>query len=365
MTERHPDKKSTPLKELAEQLGAEIVGDPNLLIKGVAGIKEARKGDVTFVSNIRYREALRTTRASAVIVSRPMKDLPLAWLVVKDPYYAFCRVVTYFYQKPYQPMGVHSLASIGQDVKLGGDLSICPFARVEDGAIIGNRVTLYPGVYVGEKSCIGDDSILYSNVSIREKVKIGCRVIIHSGAVIGSDGFGFATHDGRHHKIPQVGIVVVGDDVEIGANVTVDRAALGKTVIGRGTKIDNLVQIAHNVTIGEDSLLVAQVGISGSTQLGDRVTLAGQVGLAGHLTIGDNVVVGAKSGVIRDVSSNERVSGIFALPHRTWLEIQASLPHLPDLRKHLKVLEDKLSFLEQKTMNKTRKKKSDTKGVRR
>jgi UDP-3-O-[3-hydroxymyristoyl] glucosamine N-acyltransferase len=365
MTERHPDNKTVPLKEIAKQIGAEVVGDPNLLINGVAGIKEAQKGDITFVSNTRYIEALRTTRASAVIVSKPMKDLPLAWLVVKDPYYAFCRVVTYFYQKPYQPRGIHPLASIGQDVKLGEDLSICPYVRVEDGAVIGDRVTLYPGVYVGEKAFIGDDSILYANVSIREKVKIGCRVIIHGGAVIGSDGFGFATYDGLHHKIPQVGIVVVGDDVEIGANVTVDRAALGKTVIGRGTKIDNLVQIAHNVTIGEDSLLVSQVGISGSTQLGDRVTLAGQVGLAGHLSIGDNVVVGAKSGVIRDVSSNQTVSGIYALPHRTWLEVQASLPHLPDIRKRLKVLESKLAFLEQKTMNKTRKKKSGTKGVRR
>jgi len=315
MTERHPDKKSTPLKELAEQVGAEIVGDPNLLIKGVAGIKEARKGDVTFVSNIRYREALRTTRASAVIVSRPMKDLPLAWLVVKDPYYAFCQIVTYFYQKPYRSMGINPLASIGSDVKLGADLSICPFVRIDNGAIIGNRATLYPGVYIGSGSSIGDDSILYANVSVREKVEIGCRVIIHSGAVIGSDGFGFSTHEGRHHKIPQIGTVIISDDVEIGANVTVDRAALGKTVIGRRTKIDNLVQIAHNVTVGEDSIIVAQVGIGGSTQLGDRVTLAGQVGLAGHLTIGDNVVVGAKSGVMRDVPSNERVSGIFALPH--------------------------------------------------
>jgi UDP-3-O-[3-hydroxymyristoyl] glucosamine N-acyltransferase len=364
MTERHPDKKLILLRELAERVGAQVIGDPSLPIEGVAGIKEARQGEITFVSNPRYIEALRTTQASAVIVSKPMKDLPLAWLVVKDPYYAFCKIVTYFHQKPYQPTGIHPLASIGPNVKLGSDLSIYPFARVEDGAIIGNRVTLYPGVYIGEGSSIGDDSILYANVSIREKVKIGCRVIIHGGAVIGSDGFGFATHGGRHHKIPQVGIVVVGDDVEIGANVTVDRAALGKTVIGRGTKIDNLVQIAHNVTIGEDSLLVAQVGISGSTQLGNRVTLAGQVGLAGHLTIGDNVVVGAKSGVIRDVSSNDRVSGIFALPHRTWLEVQASLPYLPEFRKRLKVLEDKLANLERKTINKTRKKKSGAKGVR-
>jgi UDP-3-O-[3-hydroxymyristoyl] glucosamine N-acyltransferase len=331
---------------LAERVGGKVVGDPNGLIRGVAGIREAKSGEITFVSNPRYEAALRSTEAAAVIVARPIGGLKPALLVVPDPYYAFCQIVAYFHQRPYRPRGISQQASIGKNVRLGSDLSIYPFVTIEDDAVIGDRVTLFPGVYIGEGSRVGEDSILYANVSIREEVTIGRRVIIHSGAVIGSDGFGFATHGGRHHKILQVGTVIIEDDVEIGANVTVDRAAMGKTVIGRGTKIDNLVQIAHNVSIGEDSLLVAQVGISGSTEIGHHVTLAGQVGVAGHLSIGDNVVVGGKSGVTKDIPSNQRVSGFPTLPHRKWLEAQASFPHLPEIRKRLAALEKKMATFE-------------------
>jgi UDP-3-O-[3-hydroxymyristoyl] glucosamine N-acyltransferase len=351
-----PEQAGLSLGELARLIDAEVLGDPGVEIKGVAGIDEAKEGEVTFLANPRYQKRLRNTRASAVVVSEPVADLAVAQLVVADPYYAFSRIVNHFYQKPYRPRGVHPSASIGRETTLGSDLSIHPFVAVGDGVVIGDRVTLHPGVVVGERSVIGEDSILYANVSIRENVTIGKRVIIHSGSVVGSDGFGFATHGGHHHKIPQVGTVVIEDDVEIGANVTIDRAAMGRTVIGRGTKIDNLVQIAHNVVVGQDSLLVAQVGISGSTRIGSRVTLAGQVGLAGHLTLGDNVLVGAKSGVMRDIPANEAMSGIPALPHKAWLEVQASLPRLPEIRRRLKALESRLESLEGKKTGRERKK---------
>ncbi len=351
MIRQSPNKPAVPLQQLADHVGGKIVGDPNYLIHGVAGIIEAQSGEITFVANPRYEAALRTTAASAVIVARPLEGLTPASLVVEDPYYAFCRIVTYFYQKPYHPRGISQQSAIGKNVTLGSDLSIYPFVTIGEGAAIGDRVTLFPGVYIGEDSHIGEDSILYANVSVREEVTIGRRVIIHSGAVIGSDGFGFATHQGRHHKIPQVGTVIIEDDVEIGANVTVDRATLGKTVIGRGTKIDNQVQIAHNVSVGEDCLLVAQVGISGSTEIGHHVILAGQVGVAGHLKIGDNVVAGGRSGVTKDIPSDQKVSGFPPLPHRKWLEAQASFPHLPDFRKRLAALEKQVVALERSIKN--------------
>jgi UDP-3-O-[3-hydroxymyristoyl] glucosamine N-acyltransferase len=351
-----PERTSLALGELARVIGAEILGDPGIEIHGVAGINEAKDGEITFLANARYQKRLRETRASAVVVSRPVDGLAAAQLVVADPYYAFCLIVNHFHRKPHIPRGISPSASIAGDAALGSDLSIYPFVSVGDGAVIGDRVTLHPGVVVGERSVIGEDSIVYANVSIREGISVGKRVIIHSGTVVGSDGFGFATHGGRHHKIPQVGTVVIEDDVEIGANVTIDRAAMGRTVIGRGTKIDNLVQIAHNVVVGQDSLLVAQVGISGSTRIGNRVTLAGQVGLAGHLNLGDNVLVGAKSGVMRDIPANEAMSGIPALPHKTWLEVQASLPRLPEIRRRLKALESRLESLEGKNTGRAREK---------
>ena len=357
MIRRPPNKPAATLQQLADHVGGKIVGDPNCLIHGVAGIIEAQSGEITFVANPRYEAALRTTAASAVIVARPLEGLSPASLVVEDPYYAFCRIVTYFYRKPYHPRGISQQSSIGKNVTLGSDLSIYPFVTIGEGAAIGDRVTLFPGVYIGENSHIGEDSILYANVSVREEVTVGRRVIIHSGAVIGSDGFGFATHQGRHHKIPQVGTVIIEDDVEIGANVTVDRAALGKTVIGRGTKIDNQVQIAHNVSVGEDCLLVAQVGISGSTEIGHHVILAGQVGVAGHLKIGDNVMAGGRSGITKDIPSDQKISGFPPLPHRKWLEAQASFPHLPDFRKRLAALEKQVAALEQNAKKRNKRKK--------
>ncbi|MBI3995607.1 MAG: UDP-3-O-(3-hydroxymyristoyl)glucosamine N-acyltransferase [Nitrospirae bacterium] len=341
--------KTLLLKELAEAVGGRIIGDADVAIRGVAGIKEAQPGEVTFLANAKYAALLNETKASAVILGKPDPRASCAQVIVDDPYYAYARIVSVLTEKPYRATGISPLADIARDARLGRDLSIHPFVTIGDRAVIGDRVTLYPGVYIGEETEIGDDTVIHANVSVREKAVIGRRVILHSGAVIGSDGFGFATHKGRHHKIPQIGIVVVEDDVEIGANVAVDRAALGKTVIKRGTKIDNLVQIAHNVTVGEDCLIVSQVGISGSAAIGNHVTLAGQTGVAGHLTIGDNVIAGGRAGVTKDIAPNQVVSGYPTLPHRQWLEAQAVFAHLPELRKRIKELETKLERLEKQT----------------
>lgn len=336
------------LKNLAEMIEGRLIGDSDVQIRGVAGVKEAGPGEITFLANAKYASLLKETRASAVILSAPRSDVSCAQVIVEDPYYAFSRVVSMLVEPGSREIGVSPLSAIGKDVRLGRDLSILPFVAIGDRAVIGDRVVLYPGVYIGPETQIGDDTVVHANASIREKVSIGRGVIVHSGAVIGSDGFGFATHKGRHHKIPQIGTVVIEDDVEIGANVTVDRAAMGQTVVRRGTKIDNLVQIAHNVTIGEDCLIVSQVGISGSATIGHHVTLAGQTGVAGHLTIGENVMAGGRTGVTKDIGPNQVVSGYPALPHRQWLEAQAMFPHLPELRKRIKDLEMKLERLERK-----------------
>jgi UDP-3-O-[3-hydroxymyristoyl] glucosamine N-acyltransferase len=342
------------LEQLVDLIGGEIHGNPGCMITGIAGIREAGPGDLTFLANPKYASDLPSTRASAVLLSRDshrdlVKSLQtdgISVILVEDPYFAFAQIVQFFHAQPYRPLGISSLASIGKGVQLGKDLSIHPFVRIEDHAKIGDRVTLYPGTFVGEGCEIGEDCLIYPNVTIREKTRIGKRVILHSGTVIGSDGFGFATREGRHHKILQVGTVVIEDDVELGANVTVDRAALGTTVIKRGTKVDNLVQIAHNVVIGEDCLIVAQVGISGSTELGHHVILAGQVGVIGHLKIGDGVRVGAQSGVVQDILPGQTVSGSPTIPHRKWLRMQAALPDLPEMIKRVRELEKKVEILE-------------------
>jgi len=343
---RHP----TTLRQLADLIGGRVLGDPSLVITGIAPIREAAAGQITFLSNPKYAGELATTHASAVILSPRHEGAPvpaaLARIIMDDPYYGMCRVIRHFHDRPFHPIGISPLASIGQAVAMGRDVSIHPFVVIGDRAVIGDRVTLHPGCYIGEEAVIGDETLLHPNVTVRERVRLGRRVIIHSGTVVGSDGFGYAFHGGEHHKIPQVGTVIIEDDVELGSNVSVDRATLGQTVIGRGTKVDNLVQIAHNVTIGERSLIVAQAGISGSTSLGKGVVLAGQVGVVGHLTIGDGVRVGAQSGVAQNVPPGQDLSGSPAIAHRQWLAVQATLPQLPDIRRRLHRLEEELHALQ-------------------
>src|SRR5208283_2054902 len=335
------------LYELADKLGAELEGPGDIEITGVAGMLDAAEGHITFLEGKNFKQLEQLHASAALVPPDAPRGTRLPMLRVKNPRLAFAKALELFYVHPYHPSGISSQASIGRDVVIGSDPSIYPCVVVADDAKIGDRVILYPGVYLGKGSVVGDDSIVYPNECIRENVQVGKRVILYAGAVIGADGFGFVTDGGEHHKIPQVGGVIIEDDVEIGANTTVDRATLGNTVIKQGTKIDNLVMIAHNVTIGEHCLLMSQVGIAGSCTLGKYVVLTGQVGLADHITIGDRVMVGAKSGIMRDIEADQVAIGIPALPYREWVKVQAVIPKLPELRKQILDLEKQIKELKQ------------------
>lgn len=337
------------LGELAAKLGAELSGRGDIDILGVAGISDAKPGDITYLSSEKHVKDLASCHASAVIVPRAMPDLGIPSLVVRNPRFAFAQALGLFHEQPYVPGGISERAVVGMGAVVGADPTIHPYAVIAEGARIGSRVTLYPGVYVGANSVIGDDAIIYPNVSIRETVTIGSRVIIHSGTVIGSDGFGFVTDGGRHHKIPQVGGVIIEDDVEIGANCTIDRATLGNTVIRKGTKLDNMVHVAHNVTIGEHCLLAAQIGIAGSSTLGSYVVMGGQAGVADHTTIGDKVMIGGGAGVTRDIEAGQVVAGYPTLPIREWLKAQAVFSKLPDLKKLVNQIVQRIEALEKKS----------------
>jgi UDP-3-O-[3-hydroxymyristoyl] glucosamine N-acyltransferase len=334
------------LGELAALVGGSVEGDPTLVITGVAGIQEAQAGEITFVAHQKYLRTLKTARASAVILDRTMPaDRPA--IRVDQPYRAVAALLTLFHPRPHPRPGVTEPVVRGERVHLGQEVTLWPFVTLSDDVTIGNRVVLYPGVFVGPGSSIGDDSVIYANVTLYDRVTIGRRVIIHAGAVLGADGFGYIQGpDGQHHKIPQVGGVRVEDDVEIGANVCIDRATLGETLIRRGTKIDNLVHVAHNVEVGEDNLLLAQVGISGSCRLGTGVTLAGQVGLIDHVQIGDHATVIAQAGIAKDVEPHAVMAGTPAIPHNRWRRVQAVIPRLPELLRTVAALERRLAALE-------------------
>lgn len=335
------------LREIAERLEGEWAGGHgDIVISEVASLRDAAPGSISFLAHRRYLKDLQETRASAVILPKEVSFDRLPSIRVDDPYFAFAQLMHLFYDLPYQARGVDERAIVGSGVHMGRDVTIYPYVYIEKDASIGDQVMIYPGTFVGKGSLIGDHSIIYPNVTIREGCRIGRRVIIHSGAVIGSDGFGFVPHKGRHHKIPQVGGVIIGDDVEIGANTTIDRATIGNTVIRRGTKIDNLVQIAHNVSVGEDCLFAAQSGIAGSTQIGSHVTLAGQAGITGHIRIGDQVTVAGQAGVTKDVKEGQTVSGMPALPHRDWLRAMAVFEDLPDLKRKLSELDRRIKEIE-------------------
>jgi UDP-3-O-[3-hydroxymyristoyl] glucosamine N-acyltransferase len=337
------------LAELAALVGGKILGDPQLLIKGVAGIKEAKKDEITFLSNPRYSKELAQTNAGAIIISPEIQTQNLAAIICDNPYLAFARILGFFYPpEKIIPAGVHATAIISPGAKLGDNVAIGPLVVIEEGAIVGSDTIIYPGTYIGQGSKIGSSSLLYANVSIREKVTIGNNAIIHSGAVIGSDGFGFVPNDGKNVKVPQVGNVVIEDNVEIGANVCIARGTLGDTIIGAGTKIDNLVQIAHNVKIGRNCIIVSQVGISGSTIVEDNVTIAGQAGVVGHVLVGKGSIVAARAGVTKDVMPKEIVSGFPAQPHQLAKRINAEMNRLPQLNQKVKELEKRIAELESK-----------------
>jgi UDP-3-O-[3-hydroxymyristoyl] glucosamine N-acyltransferase len=334
------------LRELAEYVHGKMVGDESIIITSVAGIEEAQKGQITFLANPKYRAKLQQTKASAVIVAPGVGSSGLAAIQVASPYLAFAQLLTLFSQKKHPPLGIHDTCVIGEESVVGEQCAIGAYVTIGNQVTVGDRTIIYPGVVIGDNVTIGSEAIIYANVSILQDVSIGRRVIINSGAVIGSEGFGFAPDGEQYYKIPQVGTVVIEDEVEIGANVTIDRATLGETHIHRGVKIDNLVQIAHNVVIGENSVVVSQVGISGSTKVGKHVTLAGQVGLVGHIQIGDHVMIGAQSGVTKSVPENTMFSGSPAVNHRLWKKSQVSLLKLPDALKTIRSLEQRIQELE-------------------
>ncbi len=335
------------LIEINELVGGELLGDGDIEIRGVAGIKEAREGQITFVANPRYVSQIRRTQASAIIIWKGFQYNGKPMIQVENPYWAWAKVVEAFSTKRVKTgEGIHPTAIIGENVEIGKGSWIQAYAFVGDDVRIGEGVVVSPFVYIGDGAQVGSQSFIYPMVTIREDVRIGERVIIHSGTVIGSDGFGFAQVSDRHHKVPQIGTVIIEDDVEIGANVTIDRG-LCETVVGRGTKIDNLVQIAHNVVIGEDCVIVAQVGIAGSTEIKDRVTMAGQAGVVGHVTIGEGAQIAARAGVCKDIPPGPCAwSGFPAIPHAKELRLQASIRKLPDLINQVREMKDRIKELE-------------------
>ncbi|MFQ5597348.1 MAG: UDP-3-O-(3-hydroxymyristoyl)glucosamine N-acyltransferase [Nitrospiria bacterium] len=347
-----------PLKDIAHRVNGRIVGDAALLVRGIASTESAQAEDMTFVTNRKHAKRAAASKARVVMTQAVLQNIQKTFLLVDDPYYRFAQLLSYFHPaKLYRP-GIDPKASIGRNVDLGEGVSIGPHAVLEDRVRIAQGVRIGAGVFIGDGCEIGAESLIYPNVTIREGVQIGRRVIIHSGSVIGSDGFGFAPYQGKHHKIPQVGGVTIEDDVELGSNVSIDRGTLGNTRVGRGTKIDNLVQIGHNVEIGNDTILVSQVGISGSVTIGHHVTLAGQVGVSGHLAIGNHVVIGGKSGVTKDIPSGSGLSGFPPLPHKQWLKSQAAFHHLPEMRTQLKKLEKKIAKLEREMTHHNRREES-------
>lgn len=349
---RPPDSKKTSglrltVRELAERLGCRYEGDGETVLSGVASLEKAGKGDLVFLAQPKYRKLLETTRASAAVVRPDENFRQIPVLISEDPHLTFVRAVELFFQ-PYRPaLGIHPTAQVADTAKLGKDVSVGAFsvigddARVGDGAVIFPLVSIYPHVEIGERT------VVHSHVSIREGVRIGRRVIIHNGAVIGSDGFGYIKlADSSYKKIPQAGTVIIEDDVEIGANTAVDRAALGETIIRRGSKVDNLVQVAHNVEVGEDSILAGQTGIAGSATIGKNVVMGGQVGVADHIHVGDGVKAAGQTGITKDVLAGAVVSGSPHLDIHDWRKIWVLLPQLYDFIKDVKRLKARVEELE-------------------
>ena len=332
------------LREIAERLGCRLSGGGDIEIEGVAGLQEAGPQQLTFLSNPRYARRVKETRAAAILLEQEIPGLALPCLISESPYLDFARVLEWFYQPPRPAAGVHPTAVIAPSAKVGSNASIGAYAVIGEDVVIGSDAVVHPHVVIYPGAMIGDRFEAHSHAVVREYCEIGDRVILQNGVVVGSDGFGFARQsDGFHYKIVQSGKVIVEDDVEIQAHTCIDRAAVGETRIGRGTKIDNLVQIGHAVQIGEKNILCAQVGIAGSTRLGDNCVLAGQVGLINHLTIGDNVLMTAQTGVAQDVATGQKISGSPAIDNRLWLRSSTVFARLPELERTVRELKRKVT----------------------
>jgi UDP-3-O-[3-hydroxymyristoyl] glucosamine N-acyltransferase len=334
------------LRELAERLECRLEGDGDLDIVRVAGIQDAQPGDLTFLANSKYESVLPRTRASAVLLRDDAPPAPCAVLRTRDPYLAFARAVGLFSPSWRPAPGVHPVVSIAADAALGADVSIGAFVVIGEGAAIGDRTVIFPNVTIGPGTHVGSDCVIHSHVAIRERITIGDRVVLQNGVVVGSDGYGFVRRgDGTHEKIPQTATVVIEDDVELGANTTVDRPAVGETRIRQGTKIDNLVQIAHGVSVGRNVLMAAQVGIAGSTHIDDDVIFGGQVGVGGHLHIGRGSVAVGQSGVTRSLPAGVMVAGYPAIDSREWRKASVIFRRLPELKRRIDELEQTLGAL--------------------
>ena len=335
------------LGEIAHFLGGRLAGDEGITITGATNIEAAGETEITFAAPPHIEEA-KASRAAAVLLPEDVQGFPLPAIHVKEPRAAFAKLLELFTPPLHLPTGVSPQAFVAKTAEVADSACILPFAVVDEHAKIGAGVVLYPHVYVGQYAEIGEASVLHASVTVRERCRVGRRCVLHANAVIGSDGFGFTTADGVHTKVPQVGNVVVEDDVEIGSHVGIDRATTGSTVIGHGTKIDNLVHIGHNCKIGAGNLIVAQTGISGSTTTGPNVTFGGQVGTVGHIHIGGNSVYAARSGIIGDMPEGVFGAGFPVQSHQEWLRMQAAMKRLPDLVKKVKQLEKMLEKKETK-----------------
>ena len=334
------------VRELAEHVGGTVSGDGALMISGAATLSEAGAGDVSFLANPKYEKDMAESGASVVVVGEDCAVDGRTVIRAKDPYYSFMQIVVLLHgHREHRPIGVSERASVDATAKIGENVDIHDFVCVQEGAEIGDGTRIYPHCTVGPGTTIGKDCTLYPNVTIYDGCRIGDRVAIHSGTVIGQDGFGYATHDGEHHKIPQIGAVVVEDDCEIGANCAIERGTLGDTIIGAGTKFADLVAIGHNTRLGEHCLLVSQVGISGSVEVGNYCVFGGQAGVVGHIRMGDGARVAAKSGVTHDVGEGEAVAGSPAMPFMKAKRSLSLVKDLPEFRKKLRELDRTLRQL--------------------
>jgi UDP-3-O-[3-hydroxymyristoyl] glucosamine N-acyltransferase len=341
-------EKTVSLKTLAQLVQGEIAGDEDIMIRGLAPLETAGEGEITFLVKANRSDALAATSASAVLVPMSIEKADKTLIRVRDPYLASAKIHNFLLEEPFRAMGVHACACIGADCTIPEQVSIAAMAVIGDRVKIGKRVSIGAGTVIGNDVEIGDDTLLKANVTIEPGCRLGKRVIIHSGAVIGSDGYGYAVDEkGCHVKRPQVGIVRIDDDVEIGANTCIDRAAYGVTWIKSGVKIDNLVQIGHNVVIGENSLVVAQVGLAGSVTLGRNVVLGGQAGLSGHIHLDDGVMVAARGGVHQNLPKGAMVGGSPTLPVKQWAKAAAVYAKLPELAREVKQLKKDVERLRQ------------------
>ncbi len=337
------------LSTIARHLDASLEGDGDIIIKGFSSIVDAKEGDITILLQPSYRRYLAGSGASAVLVPHDLRldkgeAAGKTILRVGNPGQAYVKLALLFEKPKKKETGINALAFVAPDATVGEDASVGPFSYVGNGTTIASGVTIHPHVYLGDNVTVGEGSTIHPHVTVYDNTRIGKRVTIHAGTVIGSDGFGYLWDGERHAKIPQIGIVELEDDVEIGANVTVDRASLGKTVIRKGTKIDNLVQIAHNVSVGEHSIIVAQVGVAGSTTIGRNVILAGQVGVADHVRIGNNVRAAGQTGITKDVPDNSLIAGTPHMAHKDWARLQVHLKRLPGLLERIGRIEEKLKL---------------------